>query len=125
MAKYVDGFVLVVPKKNLEAYKKMARIGGKVWMKHGALEYKECIGEDLAPDMQGMKFNPFPKMVKAKEDELVIFSYILYKSRKHRDQVNAKVMKDSMMNEDKWKDTPMPFEMKRMAYGGFTTLVDM
>jgi uncharacterized protein YbaA (DUF1428 family) len=125
MAKYVDGFVLVVSKKNLEAYKKMARIGGKVWMKHGALEYKECIGEDLAPDMQGMKFNPFPKMVKAKEDELVVFSYIVYKSRKHRDQVNAKVMKDSMMNEDKWKDTPMPFEMKRMAYGGFTTLVDM
>jgi uncharacterized protein YbaA (DUF1428 family) len=125
MSKYVDGFVLVVPKKNLEAYKKMARIGGKVWMKHGALEYKECIGEDLAPDMGGMKFTPFPKMTKVKEDELVVFSYILYKSRKHRDQVNAKVMKDSMMNEDKWKNTTMPFDMKRMAYGGFATLVDM
>ena len=120
---YVDGFVLAVPKKNLKAYKQMATIGRNVWMKHGALDYKELIGEDLKPNMGGMKILTFPKLIKQKKSELVIFSYIVYKSRKHRDQVNAKVMKDSMMNQDKWKDKPMPFDMKRMAFGGFKTLV--
>ncbi len=122
--KYVDGFVLVVPKKNLEAYKKMAIVGGKVWMKHGALDYKECIGEDLKPDMGGMKVATFPIMLKLKPTELVVFSYIVYKSRKHRDQVNAKVMKDPLMNDPKYKDKPMPFDMARMLYGGFEVIVD-
>ncbi|MBI4708609.1 MAG: DUF1428 domain-containing protein [Candidatus Portnoybacteria bacterium] len=119
-AKYVDGFVLVVPKKNLSAYRKMAQDGGKAWRKYGALDYKECVGDDLYPKW-GL---PFPKMLKLKPSETVIFSYIVYKSRSHRDQVNAKVMKDPMMNDPKYKDKPMPFDEKRMAYGGFKILVD-
>lgn len=120
---YVDGFVLAVPKKNMVAYKKMASLGGRVWRKHGALDYKECIADDLKPNMGGMKILTFPKLIKQKEGEVIIFSYIVYKSRKHRDQVNARVMKDSMMNQDKWKDKPMPFDMKRMAFGGFKSIV--
>ncbi len=122
--KYVDGYVLVVPKKNLEAYKKMATGAGKVWMKHGALDYKECIGEDLKPDMGGMKVTTFPVALKLKPTELAVFSYIVYKSRKHRDQVNAKVMKDPFMNNSNYKDKPMPFDMARMLYGGFEVIVD-
>lgn len=118
--KYVDGYVLVIKKKNLTAYKEMASIGGKTWMKHGALDYKECIIEDSKPKHVTLTFD---KMIQAKKDEVVLFSYITYKSRAHRDQVNAKVMKDAMMNESKWKDKPMPFDMKRMAYGGFEVLV--
>lgn len=117
--KYVDGFVLVVPKKNLAAYKKMATEAGKIWKKYGALDYKECVGEDLTPKDVAV---PFPKAMKAKEGETIIFSYIVYKSRKHRDAVNAKVMKDPMM--DKYKDQPMPFDMKRFSYGGFEVIVD-
>lgn len=117
---YVDGYVLVVPKKNLADYKAMATIGGKVWKKYGALDYKECISEDLRPAHVAL---PFDKMIKAKKNELVVFSYIVYKSRAHRDMVNKKVMKDSMMNADKWKDKPMPFDMKRMAVGGFKVIV--
>lgn len=118
--KYVDGFVLVVPKKNLKAYAEMAALGGKVWMEHGALEYRECVGEDLK-----VKFGvPFPKVVKAKAGETVVFSWIVYKSRKHRDQVNAKVMKDPRLGA-MMKDKEMPFDVKRMAYGGFETLVDL
>ena len=120
---YVDGFVLVVPNKNITAYKKMAIIGRNVWMKHGALDYKECVGDDLKPNMRGMKGLTFPQMIKLKKGETIVFSYIVYKSRKHRDEVNVKVMKDSMMNEKKWKDKPMPFDMKHMAYGGFKVLV--
>lgn len=120
---YVDGFVLVVEKKKLAAYKKMAEIGRDVWVKHGALDYKECVGEDLDPDMGGMKVRTFPKLTEVKKNEVVVFSYIVYKSRKHRDQVNAKVMKDSMMNEDKWKGKSMPFDLKKMCYGGFKVLV--
>lgn len=120
---YVDGFVLPVPKKNLPAYRKMAQRAGKIWRKHGALEYFECVGDDLAPDMGGMKALTFPKMVKPKPGETVIFSFIVYRSKAHRDKVNAKVMKDPEMDEKKWKDKPMPFDMKRMAYGGFKTLV--
>jgi uncharacterized protein YbaA (DUF1428 family) len=122
--KYVDGFVLVVPKKNLKAYKQMATLGKKVWRKYGALDYKECVGEDLRPNMGGMPAFTFPSMVKLKKDETVVFSYIVFKSRKHRDQVNAKVMKDPLMNDPKYKDMPMPFDMKRMAYGGFEVLVE-
>src|SRR3989338_3353775 len=114
--KYVDGFVLVVSRKKLNAYKKMAELGRKVWRKYGALDYKECVGDDLNPNMGGMPALTFPKMVKLKKGETVVFSYIVFKSRKHRDQVNAKVMKDPMMNNPDFKD--MPFYINRMAYGG-------
>ena len=122
--KYVDGFVFVVPKKNLKAYKKMAQMAGKLWRKHGALEYFECIGDDPHPKMGGMKAVTFPQITKLKKYETVWFSFIIYKSKKHRNQVNAKVMKDSMMHKEEWKDKPMPFDMKRMAYGGFKTIVE-
>jgi uncharacterized protein YbaA (DUF1428 family) len=124
---YVDGFVLVVPKKNLKAYKAMAAGAGKVWRKHGALDYKECVGDDLTPDMgdmNGMKAMTFSRLLKLKKNETAVFSYIVYKSRAHRDAVNAKVMKDPMMNDPKYKDMPMPFDVKRMAYAGFKVLVD-
>lgn len=126
MPKYVDGFVLPVPKKNLDAYRKMARDAGKVWKRHGALEYFECVGDDLDPKMEGMRFLRFPAMAKAKPDETVLFSFIVYKSRAHRDKVNAKVMKElkEFMDDPKNKDKPMPFDVKRMAYGGFTTIVE-
>jgi len=125
MARYVDGFVMVVPKKNLTAYKKMAIGGGKAWKKHGALEYFECIGDDLNPNMGGMKQLTFPKMTKAKPGETVIFSFIVYKSKSHRDKVNAKVYKDMEKEMAKNKNMKMPFDMKKMAYGGFSTIVDM
>jgi uncharacterized protein YbaA (DUF1428 family) len=120
---YVDGYVLAVPKKNLKAYKKMASAAGKAWMKHGALSYTEALGEDLVSVKQWGGY-PFPDAVKAKKDEVVIFSYVVYKSRKHRDQVNAKVHKDPFMNAH-CEDKPMPFDLKRMAYGGFETIVDL
>ena len=123
MAKYVDGYLLTVPKKNLAAYKKMAKEGAKMWIKQGALDYKECVADDMKP--KGMK-TFFPKVIGAKSNEVVIFSYITYKSRAHRDRVNAKVM--SMMDEkamEECKDpNKMPFDWTRMAYGGFQVLVD-
>jgi len=122
--KYIDGFVLVVPKKKIKEYQKIAKMGGKVWKKHGALEYFECIGDDLTPNMGGMKGLPFPKLTKLKEDETVWFSFIVYKSKAHRNQVNAKVMKDSAMSPEVWKDKPMPFDMKRVSYGGFKAMVE-
>ncbi len=117
--RYVDGFVLPVPKKNLAAYRRMSTKASKVWRDHGALEYRECAGEDLA-----VKFGKsFPKQLKTKPGETVVFAWIVYKSRKHRDQVNAKVKKDprlgSMMNGKK-----MPFDVKRMCYGGFEVIVE-
>jgi uncharacterized protein YbaA (DUF1428 family) len=123
--RYVDGFVMVVAKKNLKAYTKMAQEGGKTWMKHGALQYIETVGDDLNPNMGGNKILTFPEMTKIKKDETVVFSFIVYKSRKHRDSVNAKVMADPSMNDPKNKNMPMPFDMKKMAYGGFKTLVDL
>lgn len=114
---YVDGFVLVVPKKKLAAYKSLARKAGKIWREHGALDYRECVGDDLK-----VKFGmPFTKLVKTKPTETIVFSYIVYKSRAHRDRVNAKVMSDKRMSGDNMKD--MPFDPKRMAYGGFKTIV--
>lgn len=125
MAKYVDGFVFVVPKKNLAAYKKMAEGGKRMWMKFGALDYKECMGDDLQiVPMAGMKQRSFIETAKAKGDETVWFSFIVYKSKKHRDQVNARVMKQMSKEAEKWKDTPMPFDHRRMAYGGFKVVVD-
>jgi uncharacterized protein YbaA (DUF1428 family) len=119
MGKYVDGFVLPVPKKNLEAYRKMSRKAGKLWIEHGALEYRECAGEDLR--IPGML--SFEKMAKLKPGETVVFAWILYKSRAHRDKVNAKVMKDPRIKPG--PNEPMPFDMKRMAYGGFEAIVDL
>jgi uncharacterized protein YbaA (DUF1428 family) len=118
MAGYVDGYVLAVPKKKLAAYKRMAQRAAKVWKDHGALEYRECVGEDLAPKW-GVHF---PKVIKAKPGETVVFSWIVFKSRTHRDRVNAKVMKDKRL-ADMMDPKDMPFDMKRMSYGGFTTLV--
>lgn len=120
---YVDGFVIPIPKKKLRAYRKMAQEAGKVWREHGALDYKECVGDDLAPDMGGTKLPPaFPRMAKLKPTETVVFSWITFKSRAHRDRVNAKVMKDPRIV--KTMEKPMPFDVKRMAYGGFKILVD-
>jgi uncharacterized protein YbaA (DUF1428 family) len=125
MPKYVDGFVLVVPKKNVAAYRKMATEGAKMWMKYGALEYMECMGDDLNPnsDMAGMKALTFPKMVNLKKNETVWFSFIAFKSKKHRDQVNKKVMAQMSKEAEKYKNMPMPFDMKRMAYGGFKAMI--
>jgi len=115
---YVDGFVLVVPKKKLAIYKSMARKAGKIWREHGALDYRECVGDDLKVKM-GL---PFTKLAKTKPGETVVFSYIVYKSRAHRDKVNAKVMADKRL-QGPGMPKEMPFDMKRMAYGGFKTLV--
>lgn len=117
MARYVDGFVIAVPKKNLAAYRKMAKLGAKVWKEHGALEYVECVGDDLATAM-GVSFT---KLAKAKPGETVAFSFIVYKSRAHRDAVNKKVMADPRMHK---APNPMPFDMKRMAFGGFKAIVE-
>lgn len=125
MSKYVDGYVLAVPKKNLESYKIMAQKAGEVWKKYGALEYFECVGEDLDPKMDGTKFLKFPQLVKSDIDDVVVFSFVVFESRKHRDDVNSKVMKDPFMNELEYKDKPMPFDMKKMAYGGFETIVNL
>src|SRR5262245_10167259 len=115
---YIDGYVLPVPKKNIKAYKSIAQKAGKLWRDHGALEYRECVGEDL-----NVKFGmPFPKLVKPKTGETVVFSYIVFKSRAHRDKVNAKVMKDPRLMQ-MCDPTKMPFDCKRMVYGGFETLV--
>ncbi len=116
---YVDGFVLPVPKKNLQVYRRMAQKAGKLWREHGALDYKECAGDDLNTKM-GV---PFTKCAKAKSGETVVFAYILFKSRKHRDQVNAKVMKDPRI-KGMCDGKSMPFDVKRMVYGGFNVLVD-
>lgn len=124
MAKYVDGFVIVMPEKNVREYKKMAKLGAKMWKKYGALDYRECVSEDIHSKSMGMA-PVFPKMTNLKKGEVVIFSYIVFKSRKHRDQVNKKVMQDPLMSPEAWKDKPMPFDMKRVAYGGFEVLVEI
>jgi uncharacterized protein YbaA (DUF1428 family) len=116
---YVDGFVLPVPEKNLAAYRRMARLAGKVWREHGALEYIECVADDVKPG----KHTSFPQSVKLKPGETVIFAWIVYKSRAQRDRVNDKVMKDprlaAMMDPKK-----LPFDGKRMFWGGFKVMVD-
>lgn len=126
MAKYVDGFVLVVPKKKVATYRKMAAEAGKVWKKYGALDYKECMGDDLNPDMGGYPFLPFPKMIKLKRNETAWFSYIEFKSKSHRNAVNRKVMKEmgEMHKDDPDHMKNMPFDMRRLAYGGFKVVVD-
>ncbi len=116
--KYVDGFLLPVPKKNLAAYRRMSRKAGKIWREHGALDYRECVGDDL-----NVKWGlPFPRGIKIKRGETIVFSWIVYKSRAHRDRVNAKVMKDPRIGQ-MGGPNDMPFDAKRMMYGGFKTLV--
>ena len=116
---YVDGFVLPVPTKKIGAYRAMAKKAGKVWREHGALEFRECVADDVKPG----KLTSFPQSVKLKPSETVMFSYIVYRSRAHRDKVNAKVMKDPRIA--KMMDMRnMPFDAKRMIYGGFKVIVD-
>ena len=117
---YVDGFVVPVPRKNVQAYKRMAQKAGKVWREHGALEVRECIADDVKVG----KVTSFPRSVKRKPNETVFFSWIVYKSRAHRDAVNAKVMADPRL-ADMMDPKAMPFDGKRMIYGGFKTRVDL
>jgi uncharacterized protein YbaA (DUF1428 family) len=117
---YVDGFIVPVPTKNLAAYRKMSQKCGKVWREYGALEYREFVADDVKPG----KWTSFPQSVKQKPGETVVFSYIVYKSRAHRDQVNAKVMKDERL-AGMMDMKSMPFDGKRMIYGGFKLLTEV
>ena len=119
MARYVDGFVLPVPKKKLQAYRRMAQKAGKVWREHGALEYREFVADDVKVG----KRTSFPRSVKLKPGETVVFSWIVFKSRVHRDRVNAKVMKDPRLAE-MMDPKALPFDGKRMIYGGFAFLLE-
>ena len=118
--KYIDGFVIPIKKKDVEAYKKMAIWGAKTWKSYGALEYFECIGDDLKVMKGGGQ--GFGKLAQLKKDETVVFSWIVYKSKAHRDQVNKKVMSDPSMNN--YDPKTMPFDMKRFAVGGFKPIVE-
>ena len=115
---YVDGFVLAVPKANIEQYKEMARLGGEVWKEHGALAYVEC----LADDVPYGELTSFPRAVQAKDDETVVFAWIVYESREKRDAINAKVMADPRLKMDM---SAMPFDGKRMIYGGFAPFLEL
>ena len=120
MAKYVDGFVLPVPTRKLDEYRKMARRAGKVWMEHGALEYRECVAEDVKRG----EVTSFPQSVQAKRGETVIFAWIVYRSRAHRDKVNEKVMADPRLEPD-MDPAKSPFDTSRMFWGGFETIVEL
>ncbi len=116
MSRYIDGYLIPIKKKNVAKYKKMAALGCKIWMKHGALDYYECLGNDLK-----VKWGfPFPKLCKLRSDETLVLAFVIYKSKAHRNQVNKKVMKDPKMNMEGFT---MPFDMKRFSTGGFKTLV--
>lgn len=118
MADYVDGFVIAIPKKNLDQYKKMAKLAAKVWREYGALDYRECVAEDLK-----VKFGtPYRKLLGTKPNETVIFSWITFKSRAQRDKINKKVMEDPRI-QNMCGPENAPFDMSRMSYGGFETLV--
>ena len=114
MAKYVDGFVVPVPKRKVDAYRRMARKAGKIWIEYGALEFRETVADDVSPG----KVTSFPQSVKLKRGEAVVFSWIVFRSRKDRDRINAKVMKDPRLTE-MMDSKDMPFDAKRMIYGGF------
>ncbi|WP_407353589.1 DUF1428 domain-containing protein [Luteimonas sp. R10] len=116
---YVDGFLLAVPRAKLSAYRALARKAGKIWMEYGALQYVECVEDDVQPG----KSTSFPRAVKLKEDEVVVFSYIVYKSRAQRDRINKKVMADPRLAGMDPKT--MPFDGKRMIWGGFKGIVEM
>jgi uncharacterized protein YbaA (DUF1428 family) len=117
---YVDGFVLPVPKKHVQTYRRLARKAGKVWREHGALEFRECVGDDL--NIKGIV--PFPRVIKSKPGETVMFSWIVYKSRRDRDRINGRVMKDPRLAR-MMDPKSMPFDTKRMCMGGFKVLVDV
>jgi uncharacterized protein YbaA (DUF1428 family) len=117
--RYVDGFVLPLPKKNLAAYRRIASKAGKIWMEYGALEYVECVADDVKTG----KLTSFPQGVKLKRGEVVVFSYIVYKSRAERDRINKKVMKDPRL-ADMMDPKAMPFDAKRMVFGGFKVIVE-
>jgi uncharacterized protein YbaA (DUF1428 family) len=119
MGKYVDGFVMPVPKANLEAYRRVAENAGKVWREYGALEYVECVANDVKPG----ELTSFPQAVKLEPDETVVFAWIVYESREHRDRVNEQVMKDPRIASIDPKS--MPFDAKRMFWGGFEVLVEV
>lgn len=121
MPRYVDGFLLAIPRKKMPVYRRMAQIAGKAWKKHGALEYRETVGDDLRVK-KGMGL-AFPKAARTKPGEVPVFSWIVYKSKAHRNAVNARVMKDPQIA--KMMNTPMPFDPKRMFYGGFKVIVDL
>ncbi|MBX3629878.1 MAG: DUF1428 domain-containing protein [Nitrosomonas sp.] len=126
---YVDGFVLPVPEGKIDAYRQMAESAGKIWMEHGALQYKECVLEDAKPEMpedapETCKITPFGELAGTKDGETVIFAFIVYKSREHRDEVNKKVMADPRM-KDACDKNNIPFDPSRMTYGGFKALVDL
>jgi uncharacterized protein YbaA (DUF1428 family) len=121
MPRYVDGYVIPIKKARLAAYRRMATKAGKVWMDHGALAFMECAGEDLKTKFGGS----FLKLTKAKPGETVLYSFVVYKSRKDRDRVNAKVEKDPRLAAMMGPNTPMPFDMKRVTYGGFSALVNL
>jgi len=120
MARYVDGFIVPVPAKKVEAYRKLARKAGKIWMEYGALDYTECIADDVKPG----KLTSFPQSVKLKKDEVVVFSWISFKSRKQRDSINKKVMSDPRL-ADMGDSKNLPFDGKRMIWGGFKTMVEL
>ena len=120
MAHYVDGFVVPVPTRNLDAYRQMAERAGKIWKEHGALQYVECIADDVKPG----KVTSFPQAVQLKDDETVVFSWIVYESREQRDVINAKVMEDSRL-KDMMDPKTMPFDGMRMFWGGFNTLLEL
>ena len=117
---YVDGFLLPVPAKNLSAYRRISQKAGKIWIEYGALEYRECVGDDLQTKMG----KSFPKLITLKSNETVFFSWITYKSRTHRDKVNSQVMSDPRL-KDMMDDKKMPFDVKRMSMGGFKIIVDL
>jgi uncharacterized protein YbaA (DUF1428 family) len=117
---YVDGFVLPVPRKRLDEYRRMARKAGRIWMEYGALQFRECVADDVKPG----KVTSFPQSVKLKPNEIVLFSYIVFKSRADRDRINKKVMSDPRLTASMDTKNP-PFDMKRMFWGGFKTLVDL
>jgi len=123
MSLYVDGFLIPIAKKNVEAYRRVSQRAGKIWRELGALEYRECAGNDLKAT-KGMGVS-FPRRVQAKPGETVILSWIVYKSRAHRDRVNKKVMKDPRIAKMMTDPKAMPFDVKRMAYGGFEVIVDV
>ena len=120
MARYVDGFVIPMPKRNIAAYRRLAQRAGKIWLEYGALEFRECVGDDLESEGTAS----FTRAARAKPNETVFFSWIVYKSRAHRDRVNAKIMRDPRLTK-MMDGKAMPFDVKRMVYGGFRALVDL
>lgn len=121
MERYVDGYVLPVREDDVEEYQEMASEAGEIWMEHGALAYFECVGDDLYPDVGDVEIATFPGMVETGPDETVVFAFVVFESREHRDEVNAAVHETTMDESD--EDAAMPFEVERMVYGGFRSLV--